>query len=143
VTCHLTCPVTDFATRTSRTTQFVSQRFKRFPPLWRPMKAGGWSVLQIAPLAMKLREQGLPVKILYLGHRDGSEVMVRRDLPADKPPRSAQQGLSRFRASTAYQNLVIHKLMEDRAGSTTERDSFVEDASSGYARSVASKAIDA
>ncbi len=35
----------------------------------------------IAPLAMKLREQGVPVKILYLGHRDGSTVMVQKDLP--------------------------------------------------------------
>jgi NitT/TauT family transport system substrate-binding protein len=34
----------------------------------------------IAPLAMKLREQGLPVKILYLGHRDGSTLVVRPDL---------------------------------------------------------------
>ena len=33
----------------------------------------------IAPLAMKLREQGVPVKIAYLGHRDGSTVMVRRN----------------------------------------------------------------
>jgi len=36
VTCHLTCPVTDFATRTSRMTKFVSQRFNDFPPLWKP-----------------------------------------------------------------------------------------------------------
>ena len=31
---------------------------------------------------MKLREQGVPVKIAYLGHRDGSTVIVRKDLPA-------------------------------------------------------------
>ena len=30
----------------------------------------------IVPLAMKLREQGVPVKICYLGHRDGSEMVV-------------------------------------------------------------------
>ena len=47
------------------------------------MKAGRLeATFMIAPLAMKLREQGLPVRILYLGHRDGSEVMVRKDLKA-------------------------------------------------------------
>ncbi len=37
----------------------------------------------IAPLAMKLREQGVKVKIAYLGHRDGSTVMVRSDLAGE------------------------------------------------------------
>jgi NitT/TauT family transport system substrate-binding protein len=30
----------------------------------------------LAPLAMKLREDGVPVKICYLGHRDGSELVI-------------------------------------------------------------------
>jgi NitT/TauT family transport system substrate-binding protein len=33
----------------------------------------------LAPMAMKLREEGVPVKIVYLGHRDGSAVMVHRE----------------------------------------------------------------
>ncbi len=33
----------------------------------------------IVPLAMKLREQGVPVKICYLGHRDGSEIVVGKN----------------------------------------------------------------
>ena len=36
----------------------------------------------IAPLAMKLREQGVPAKIAYLGHRDGTTIMVPKDSPA-------------------------------------------------------------
>ena len=40
------------------------------------------ATFMIAPLAMKMREQGVKVKIAYLGHRDGSTVMVRKDLPA-------------------------------------------------------------
>src|SRR4026209_1096868 len=84
VTCHLTCPVTDFATRTSKTTRFESQRFTDFPTIVETMKAGRLeATFMIAPLAMKLREQGMSVKILYLGHRDGSTVMVRRDFPAN------------------------------------------------------------
>jgi NitT/TauT family transport system substrate-binding protein len=30
-------------------------------------------------MAMKLREEGVPIRIVYLGHRDGSAVMVRKD----------------------------------------------------------------
>jgi NitT/TauT family transport system substrate-binding protein len=30
-------------------------------------------------MAMKLREEGVPIKIVYLGHRDGSAVMVHKD----------------------------------------------------------------
>src|SRR4029079_13505422 len=83
VTCHLTCPVTDFATRTSTTSRFESQRFTDFPTIVESIKGGRLKAsFMIAPLAMKLREQGMPVKILYLGHRDGSTVMVRKDLPA-------------------------------------------------------------
>src|ERR1043166_1603083 len=71
VTCHLTCPVTDFATRTSTTNRFESERFTDFPTVVESVKAGRLdATFMIAPLAMKLREQGVPVKIVYLGHRD-------------------------------------------------------------------------
>jgi NitT/TauT family transport system substrate-binding protein len=67
----------------------------------------------IAPLAMKLREQGVPVKIVYLGHRDVSTVIVRTDLPA--------RGLADLRGKTfaipsrySNQYLAIRKLMEDQ-----------------------------
>lgn len=33
----------------------------------------------LAPMAMVLRQQGVPVKIVYLGHRDGSALMVHKD----------------------------------------------------------------
>ena len=83
VTCHLTCPVTDFATRTSTANRFESQRFTDFPTVVESVKGGRLdATFMIAPLAMKLREQGVPVKIVYLGHRDGSTVIVRKDLPA-------------------------------------------------------------
>ena len=102
VTCHLTCPVTDFASRTSTSTRFESQRFTDFPTVVETMKGGRLdATFMIAPLAMKLREQGVKVKIAYLGHRDGSTVMVRNDLPAKTPegPRGAARSPSP--ASTA------------------------------------------
>ena len=94
MTCHLTCPVTDFATRTSATTRFESQRFTDFPTIVESIKGGRLeATFMIAPLAMKLREQGVPVKILYLGHRDGSTVMVRKGSARQRSARSARQGL--------------------------------------------------
>ena len=142
VTCHLTCPVTDFATRTSRTTQFVSQRFNDFPTVVETMKAGRLEAsFMIAPLAMKLREQGLPVKILYLGHRDGSEVMVRRDLPATSL-RYLRGKVFAIPSIYSNQNLVIHKLMEDQGVKPSEIR-FVEMAPPDMPGALAAKAIDA
>src|SRR5215510_2053507 len=40
VTCHLTCPVTDYATRTSTMTRFESQRFTDFPTVAEAFKSG-------------------------------------------------------------------------------------------------------
>src|SRR5262245_65892642 len=33
----------------------------------------------VAPMAIALRSQGVPIKIVYLGHRCGSAVVVRKD----------------------------------------------------------------
>lgn len=33
----------------------------------------------LAPMAIALREQGVPVKIVYLGHRDGTTMVVHKD----------------------------------------------------------------
>jgi NitT/TauT family transport system substrate-binding protein len=66
----------------------------------------------IVPLAMKLREQGVPVKICYLGHRDGSEIVVGknsriRSLADLKGKKMAIPSLY------SNQHFVVHKLMED------------------------------
>src|ERR1022692_3259665 len=142
VTCHLTCPVTDFASKASKSTRFESQRFTDFPTVVESIKAGRLQAsFMIAPLAMKLREQGVPVKILYLGHRDGSEVMVRKDL--------AVTSLRDLRGKTfaipnkySNQNLVIHKLMQDQ-DVKPEEIKFVEMPPPDMPGALAAKAIDA
>ena len=81
VTCHLTCPVTDYINK-----QLVGEG------LFQPVRFSGWPELKeaflagetpatflLAPMAMALREQGVPIKIVYLGHRDGSAVVVHKD----------------------------------------------------------------
>ena len=115
VTCHLTCPVTDFASKTTTTgTRFDSQRYTEFPPIAEAMKAGTLkATFMIVPLAMSLREQGVPIKICYLGHRDGSTVMVRKDDPA-KSLRDLRGKTFAIPSPYSNQNLVIHKLMADQ-----------------------------
>jgi NitT/TauT family transport system substrate-binding protein len=113
VTCHLTCPVTDFATKTSKTNRFESWRFTDFPTVVETIKSGRLSAsFMIAPLAMKMREQGVPVRIVYLGHRDGSTVMVRSDLAA-KSLRDLRGKTFAVPSKYSNQALVIHKLMKD------------------------------
>ena len=142
VTCHLTCPVTDYASKTSVTTRFESQRFTDFPTVVETVKSGRLdATFMIAPLAMKLREQGVNVRIAYLGHRDGSTVMVRKDLPA----RSLKDLEGRvFAIPSKYSNqyLVIRKLMKDEGVDPTAIR-FVELPPPDMPGALASKAIDA
>lgn len=142
VTCHLTCPVTDYATKTSTGNRFVSQRFTDFPTIAEMIKSGRLkATFMIAPLAMKLREQGVPVKIVYLGHRDGSTVIV--------PRKSKARSLRDLRGKTfaipskfSNQNLVIRKLMQDQ-GMRPDEIKFVEMAPPDMPVSLGSGAIDA
>jgi NitT/TauT family transport system substrate-binding protein len=142
VTCHLTCPVTDYATKTSATSRFESQRFTDFPTVVETLKSGRLdATFMIAPLAMKLKEQGVPVRIAYLGHRDGSTVIVRKDLPAT----SLKDLKGRtFAIPSKYSNqyLVIRKLMMDE-GIDMASIKFVELPPPDMPGALAARAIDA
>ena len=115
VTCHLTCPVTDFATKTSTTsTRFLSSRFTEFPTVVEAIKARELdATFMLAPLAMVLRAQGVPIKIVYLGHRDGSTVMVRKNSTA-RNLRDLKGKVFARPSRFSNQYLVITKLMEDQ-----------------------------
>lgn len=99
------------------------------------------ATFMIAPLAMKLREQGVPVKIVYLGHRDGSTVMVRKDLPA-KDLRDLRGKTFAIPSKYSNQHLVIRKLMQDQ-GVKPEEIKFVEMPPPDMPGALAAKAIDA
>src|SRR5947199_11846 len=43
------------------------------------------AAFMVAPMAIALRAQGVPVKIVYLGHRYGSAVVVRKDVIEHRP----------------------------------------------------------
>lgn len=81
VTCHLTCPVTDFVNKEMTGEGiFEPVRFNGWPELKEAYLSGYTpATFILAPMAIALREQGVPIKIVYLGHRDGSAVMVHKD----------------------------------------------------------------
>jgi NitT/TauT family transport system substrate-binding protein len=142
VTCHLTCPVTDFASKTTQTnTNFNSRVFSDFPTVVSALEAKQiQATFMIVPLAMKLREQGVPVKICYLGHRDGSEIIVGkfskiRSLSDLKGKKVA------IPSPFSNQNFVMHKLMTDY-GMAQEDITFVVLPPPDMPTSLASGAID-
>jgi NitT/TauT family transport system substrate-binding protein len=139
----LTCPVTDFATKTTTSsTRFISQRFSDFPTVVEALKARKIEATFIlAPLAMVLREQGVPIHIVYLGHRDGSTVIV--------PYRSTARTLRDLKGKIfarpskfSNQYLVITKLMEDE-GMQPGDLRFVDMAPPDMPSALAAGAIDA
>lgn len=95
----------------------------------------------IVPLAMKLREQGVPVRIVYLGHRDGSTVMVRKNDTA-RSLRDLRGKTFAIPSRYSNQHLVIRKLMEDQ-GVGTEEINFVEMAPPDMPGALGAGAIDA
>ena len=81
VTCHLTCPVTDFINKEMQGEGFFEpMKFSGFPELKESFISGDLrATFILAPMAIALREQGVPIKIVYLGHRDGTALMVHKD----------------------------------------------------------------
>ncbi len=62
--------------------RFVSRRYTNFSAVVEDMTAGNLKASFIlAPLAMVMSRKGVPVKIVHLGHRDGTTFMVRTDSP--------------------------------------------------------------
>ena len=81
VTCHLTCPVTDFISQYSLDGNlFIPRMFQGFPEIKEALIADRMQVgFMVAPMAIALKAQGVPIRIIYLGHRYGSAVVVHKD----------------------------------------------------------------
>jgi NitT/TauT family transport system substrate-binding protein len=82
-TCQLTCPVTDYISKYSLSGEmFLPRMFQGFPEIKEAFIANRvQAAFVVAPLAIALAAQGVPLKIVYLGHRYGSAVVVRKDGP--------------------------------------------------------------
>ena len=115
VTCQLTCPVTDYISKLSDSGEiFLPRLFQGFPEIKEALISNRiQAAFIVAPLAIALRAQGVPIKVVYLGHRYGSAVVVKRNGPiktfADMrgrtvaiPSRFSDERLLLFRAMKAY-----------------------------------------
>jgi NitT/TauT family transport system substrate-binding protein len=115
VTCQLTCPVTDYISKYSESGEmFLPRMFQGFPELKEALIANKiQAAFIVAPMAVALAAQGVPIKVIYLGHRNGSAVVVRKDGPITNfgqlrgktiaiPSRFSDERLLLFRAMQAY-----------------------------------------
>ena len=143
VTCHLTCPVTDFISRYSLDGNiFIPRMFQGFPEIKEALISDRMQVgFVVAPMAIALAAQGAPIKIVYLGHRYGSAVVVRKDGPirsVEDLPGHVIAIPSRF----SDERLIVFKaLAAHRIPATSVR--MVEMAPPDVAGALAAGAIDA
>jgi NitT/TauT family transport system substrate-binding protein len=115
VTCQLTCPVTDYISKYSLSgEEFLPRLFQGFPEMKEALISNRvQAAFVVAPLALALKAQGVPIKVVYLGHRYGSAVVVQKNGPiktfADMrgktvaiPSRFSDERLLMFRAMKAW-----------------------------------------
>lgn len=92
---------------------FIPRMFQGFPEIKEALISNKMqAAFMVAPMAIALRAQGVPVKIVYLGHRYGSAVVVQKDGPVHSfadlkgrtvaiPSRFSDERLILFRAMQA------------------------------------------
>ena len=92
---------------------FRSQKFTDWPTVTEALSAKEiGAAFILAPLAMQLAQTGIPIKVVYLGHRDGTALVVRED--------SDIRDFGDLRGKTiaipsryANQNLLMYKMMKE------------------------------
>jgi NitT/TauT family transport system substrate-binding protein len=121
---------------------FIPKMFQGFPEIKEAlisnrMQAG----FVVAPLAIALRSQGVPIKIVYLGHRYGSAVVVQKDGPI----RSVKDFVGKTIAIPSRfsdERLIVLKALKEN-GLKPSDVKLVEMAPPDVAGALAAKAIDA
>ena len=121
---------------------YEPMRFNGFPELKEAFLSGHLQATFIlAPLAMVLREQGVPLKIVYLGHRDGTAMMVHKD---SKILRIEDLKGKRIAVPNRYSNqlLILYRAFEQR-GMTINDVTIVEMPPPDMPAALYAKAVDA
>lgn len=135
--------MTDYISAYSQSGQlFIPRLFQGFPEIKEALMSNKMqAAFMVAPMAIALRAQGVPVKIVYLGHRYGSAVVVKKDGPvrtfADLRGKVVAVP-SRF----SDERLIIHKALRDH-GMSAKDVHLVEMAPPDVAGALAAGAIDA
>jgi NitT/TauT family transport system substrate-binding protein len=135
--------VTDYISAYSQAGHlFIPRMFQGFPEIKEALMSNKMqAAFMVAPMAIALRAQGVPVKIVYLGHRYGSAVVVRKDGPvrsfADLRGKTVAIP-SRF----SDERLIVFKALHDNGMSASDVR-MIEMAPPDVAGALAAGAIDA
>jgi NitT/TauT family transport system substrate-binding protein len=143
VTCHLACPVTDFISRYSLSGNlFIPRMFQGFPEIKEALISNRMQVgFMVAPMAIALAAQGVPIKIVYLGHRYGSAVVVRKDGPIHSVKDLAGRTIAIPSRFSDERLIVFRALKANGVPSSSVR--LLEMAPADVAGALAAKAVDA
>ena len=91
---------------------FRSRKFTDWPTVTEALSAGEiGAAFILAPLAMRIVSNGGPIRIVYLGHRDGTAIVVRKhdDIRDFRDLRGKTVAIP---MRYANQNLLMHRMMK-------------------------------
>ena len=94
-------------------TLFRSRKFTDWPTVKEALIAkdiGG--VFILAPMAMQLVADGIPIKVVYLGHRDGTAIIVGKDSDIHDFGDLAGKTVA-IPSRYANQNVLMHRMMRE------------------------------
>lgn len=143
VTCHLTCPVTDYISHKSKSGNlYIPRMFQGFPEIKEALLSNRVQAgFIVAPMAIALRSQGVPIKVVYLGHRYGSAVVVHKDGPI-RSPLDLRGHLIAVPSRFSDERLIIFRVLK-KFGIKPNEIKMVEMAPPDVAGALAAHAIDA
>ncbi len=100
-------------------------RFNAFPEMKEAFISNNLqATFMIAPLVMKMREQGVPVKIVHLGHRDGTTLMVHKDSAIKRIEDLAGKKIA-IPSRYSNQHLILYRAFKER-GMKIDPDLLIE-----------------
>jgi NitT/TauT family transport system substrate-binding protein len=135
--------VTDYISAYSQSGHlFIPRLFQGFPEIKEALMSNKMqAAFMVAPMAIALRAQGVPVKIVYLGHRYGSAVVVRKDGPI-RTFADLRGKVVAIPSRFSDERLIVYKALHDNGMSASDVH-MVEMAPPDVAGALAAKAIDA
>ena len=102
-------------THSERGSLFQSAKFTDWPTVKEALiskEIGGAFIL--APMAMQLVADGVPIKVVYLGHRDGTAIVVGKDSPIRSFRDFAGKTVA-IPSRYANQNILMHRMMRENS----------------------------
>lgn len=121
---------------------FIPRMFQGFPEIKEALISNKMqAAFMVAPMAIALRAQGVPIKIIYLGHRYGSAVVVQKNGPV-KTFADLKGRIVAIPSRFSDERLIIFKALAQH-GMSARDVRMVEMAPPDVAGALAAGAIDA